>query len=172
MKKMQSIFLTAVLLVLFACSAFAVPPVLPVPKTTDMKGKMVDERTAPPVYSIDIVWGDMQFTYEKSGQMNWNADTHTYTDNTTTAWIPSGNTVSVTNHSNQAVDVALAYEKSTSYEAINGVLDKTAFTLPSATGKAVTAPELTQSATLTLSGTLPTDVTTFTQVGTVTVTVR
>ena len=31
------------------------------------------------VYSVDLTWEDMTFTYNESGARTWDPDTHTYT---------------------------------------------------------------------------------------------
>ena len=122
------------------------------------------------VYSVDLEWGAMTFTYTDAFEGTWNPATHSYDDATTASWTPNGNTVKVTNHSNKAVDVTFAYAKASGYESVNGTLDVVTKNLATAVGtEVVSAPNVTS--TLTLSGTLDSSATTATKVGTVTVTI-
>ena len=89
----------------------------------------------------------MEFTYTVSGTKTWNPATHAYATIIQPAWSASGNTITVTNHSN------------------------TGLTLPTAEGKAVNDAVLTGKTSLTLGGTLASDITVFTNVGTVIVTI-
>lgn len=67
------------------------------------------------VYKVDLTWGEMKFEYNSGTK--WNVDTHTYTavDGITAGWQVAGyvdgtnNKISVTNHSNQAVNASFAY---------------------------------------------------------------
>ena len=38
------------------------------------------------MYSVDLTWEDMTFTYNESGSRTWDPDTHTYTDTTSAGW--------------------------------------------------------------------------------------
>lgn len=49
----------------------------------------------------------MEFTYNMSGTKTWNAKTHEYDIDTKCEWSAKGNDISVTNHSNAAIDVDL-----------------------------------------------------------------
>lgn len=66
------------------------------------------------VYSVDVVWDDMTFTYTTTGTSEWQPDTHTYTINGGTGtWAAAGGGTSAgitaTNHSNAAVKAAFAF---------------------------------------------------------------
>lgn len=136
----------------------------------DVNGIYVDGATAPVSYSVDISWGAMEFSYEKSGEKNWKPEDHSYEDNTVTEWKASGNTVMVTNHSNAKVSASLSYAPETGYEGIIGAFDNANLALPSAVEKATNSPELSQNASLTLSGTIGNAQTTLVKVGKITVT--
>ena len=75
----------------------------------DVTAKYNDGVTEPAVYSVDLAWEDMTFTYNESGTRTWNPDTHTYTDTTSAGWDKTTATIQMTNHSNVAVDVDLTY---------------------------------------------------------------
>ena len=66
----------------------------------DVTAKYNDGVTEPAVYSVDLAWEDMTFTYNESGTRTWNPDTHTYTDTTSAGWDKITAAVTTTNHSN------------------------------------------------------------------------
>ncbi|WP_455501699.1 hypothetical protein [Gemmiger sp.] len=122
------------------------------------------------VHSVDITWGEMAFTYNAASEGTWNPKTHQYDDREGSGnWSASGNTVTVTNHSNTAVTVNLTYTAAEGYDYIHSKFDKDSITLTTAEGTEVTnAPH--DTATLTLEGDLRSDVKPSTTVGTITVT--
>ena len=75
-------------------------------QSIDVKAKTViaEEEAS---YSVDIVWDDMTFTYEKN--VEWNPQNHTYTETNEGKWNKDTATVTVTNHSNVPVDVSITY---------------------------------------------------------------
>ena len=134
------------------------------------------------VYSVDVAWGAMSFTYTVSSDGVWQPTSHTYTASTSEGgvWAASGNDITVTNHSNASVKAAFAFSSdniSTSkdvsgsfYENANGSGNaKTEFTLESAVGKTY-AEAYNNTTYLFLSGALDKDHTANTKIGTVTVT--
>ena len=139
-------------------------------KEIGVKAKYVDSVTGGEVISIDLEWGAMEFTYTESGTKTWNPATHTYDVSTSTEWAASGNTISLTNHSNAAVTASFAYAKATGFDAVTGAFSNASVNLPSAEGKAVDASDLKSTVTFNLAGTLDSSATDFTQVGTITVT--
>lgn len=87
-----------------------------------------DATSSTPVYSVDITWEDMTFTYNESGTRTWDPDTHTYTDNTTAGWDKISADVTVTNHSDAAVKVSFGYQE-VETTGITGVMSQDSFTL-------------------------------------------
>lgn len=75
----------------------------------DVTAKYNDSATEPTVYSVDLTWEDMTFTYNESGTRTWNPDTHTYTDTTSAGWDKATAKVTATNHSNAPVTVSFTY---------------------------------------------------------------
>lgn len=75
----------------------------------DVTAKYNDGVTVPTVYSVDLTWEDMTFTYNKSGTRIWDPDTHTYTDTTSDGWDKYTAAVTATNHSNANVTVKFDY---------------------------------------------------------------
>lgn len=75
----------------------------------DVTVKYNDSATEPTVYSVDLTWEDMTFTYNESGTRTWDPDTHTYTDTTSAGWDKVTAAVTATNHSNTKVTVSFTY---------------------------------------------------------------
>lgn len=75
----------------------------------DVTVKYNDSATDPIVYSVDLTWEDMTFTYNESGTRTWNPDTHTYTDPTSAGWDKVTAKITATNHSNAQVMVSFTY---------------------------------------------------------------
>ena len=75
----------------------------------DVTAKYNDDATEPTVYSVDLTWEDMTFTYNESGTRIWDPDTHTYTDTTSAGWEKDTAAVTATNHSNAKVTVSFTY---------------------------------------------------------------
>ena len=72
----------------------------------DVTAKYNNGATEPTVYSVDLTWEDMTFTYNESGTRTWDPDTHTYTDTTSAGWDKVTAAVTATNHSNAEVKVS------------------------------------------------------------------
>ena len=123
------------------------------------------------VYSVDIAWGDMEFTYTAAAGV-WDPVTHTITGADGGTWSATntgGNQIKVTNHSNTAVTATFSYAAASGYEGISGSFDKTSLDLATAVGTEVSnAPK--DSAALTLSGALDSATAASTKIGTITVT--
>lgn len=122
------------------------------------------------VYSVDITWGDMAFTYTAEAGI-WDPATHKTTDAEGGVWTvdnEGGNTITVTNHSNTGVTAAFSYAADTGFEGITGTFDNASLNLESAVGTAVDeAPNGT--AALSLSGALGSTTADNTKIGTITV---
>lgn len=123
------------------------------------------------VYSVDIVWGDMAFTYTEEAGV-WNPATHETTGAGGGIWkatTPDGNKIKVTNHSNAAVTATFSYAAASGYGDISGSFDKATLNLATAVGTLVSnAPS--DTAALTLSGALDSNTPANTTIGTITVT--
>lgn len=138
-------------------------------QSIDVQAKYVDGIATPDVYSVDVVWGAMKFTYSSSGIRTWDPSNHQYTDSVSASWSANGNNVTVINHSNKDVDVAFAYVKTSGFNDVSGTFSVVSDTLTAGIeGDVIGADSV--STDLTLSGTLASTATAFTKVGTVTVT--
>lgn len=171
MKKFMSLVL-AVLMFSSLCMVVSAETTLTDPgeESTNVKATYEEGYSAGTVHSVDIEWGAMEFTFTDAAEGTWQPDSHTYADTAEASWSANGNTVKVTNHSNTAVDVTFEYSKATGFDSVIGTLDVTSKTLDSAVDTAVADAPYVIS-TLTLSGTLASDTTAKTVVGTVTVTI-
>lgn len=172
MKKLIAILLAVMMMATLSMSVFAET----VDKSQDItvKGEYEDKTTTPDKIVTDISWGAMEFTYTKSGQMDWDDKNHKYDDNTKGAWTATGNTVTVINHSNVAVVASFKFEADTEYSGITGTFSSPTIELKSAVGVGTTEAELatlTGTTTLSLSGDLKSGTAEGTTVGTITVTI-
>ena len=104
------------------------------------------------VYSVDIIWDDISFTYNNGSNM-WNPLDHNYTTpNKPADWSDSTGKIIVGNHSNAAVTVEITFEKAATPNGTAVLtVENSKFVLPSAEG---TKPEElpSQFATITASG--------------------
>ncbi len=123
------------------------------------------------VYSVDITWGSMAFTYSAGSSPTWNPTMHTYSSGGTGGWSSSGNKITVTNHSNAQVTANLDYASETGFTGITGSFDNANMTIDTAVGTEVSAAP-TKTAALTLTGALDSTVSDSTQIGTITVTIN
>ena len=174
MKKAISVFLALALTMLLCVPAFAADGNVGTgggKQDIVVSAWYVDSSVAGTVYSVDVAWGAMEFTYTRSGSKDWDPVHHDYKDNTTASWTATGNEITVTNHSNTQVTASFAYEAAEGYTSVTGSFDHASLTLPSAEGRAVDAPDLLAKTTLTLSGTLDSNLTSITKIGKVTVTI-
>ena len=172
MKKFVSIFLTLALFLAMNTTAFAATiESSPDSQDIDVNAKYVGGVSVPTRYSVDLTWGAMEFTYTVSGTKTWDPESHTYTTSTQPVWTASGNTITVTNHSNTDITASFAFAVLPAYNTVTGSFSSTSLMLPTAEGKAVNDAVLTGKTSLTLGGTLASDITVFTNVGTVIVTI-
>ena len=74
----------------------------------DVTAKYQQSETEEAIYNVDLVWGDLTFTYSETTEKTWNPNTHTYTTETTGGWDKTTADITVTNHSNVAVAVSMS----------------------------------------------------------------
>ena len=119
------------------------------------------------VYGVNVEFGKMEFTYTAASQGTWDPDTHTYLESAAAKWTADGNTVKVTNHSNVAITVKVAYANAQGVEGVTGSFDKPTFDLDAGVaGDKANADN--DTATLTLAGAIDQA---YDVIGTVTVTI-
>lgn len=167
MKKIVTLVLALSLVMSLNVTAFAAT-VGTGDQNIDVQGRYQDNTTASTVYSVDVTWDAMQFTYTESGSMTWNPADHTYSDSTSAGWTANGNTVTVVNHSNAPVTASFRFDALANYNTVTGSFDIASETLDAGVeGDYDAADKVT--AALTLDGTLAEDVTDYTKIGTITV---
>ena len=104
------------------------------------------------IYSVDVVWDDVTFTFA-GGKGIWNPGTYEFdiTDGEG-MWTDNQGAVSVTNHSNASLGVAIAYEPNAEPNGtVELKLDKTYFALDNADGN-IDPALLTNTCIITASG--------------------
>ncbi|NLJ40049.1 MAG: hypothetical protein GX352_00320 [Clostridiales bacterium] len=174
MKKTIHVLLVLVLVLCMSATAFAETIGGEGGSTTvDVKGTYKQGGAETIVYSVDIIWGSMEFTYTSAGAGTWDPSTHKSDGQTDAAWscINDANKITVTNHSNTAVKATFAYASEPAYETVNGSFGNSPLNLATAIGTQLgSAPS--GNATLTLSGSLAQNVSAKTKVGTVTITIN
>ena len=124
-------------------------------------GTYQPEGEAPTVYSVDVSWGSMEFTYTDGAvSKTWNPSTHQYTESVGEgSWSnqDGANKVTVTNRSNKALTATVEAATSGSYTGITAKVDNASLSLEDASIGATTAvagTASTASATISLSGAL------------------
>lgn len=172
--KMKKIIAAALVFALSTGSTVFASEAGPTPEnnTADIKATYNAETPEPKtVYSVDVAWGSLEYTYSSGTKRSWNPETLKFEDTTgTSEWSCAENAdkINITNNSNTAITATLAYEPTNS--SISGSFDKTKINLKTAEGTTVgNGPSGT--ATLSLSGTLSDTATTKTAIGKVTVTI-
>jgi len=175
-KKLTAVAMTGMMVFGMGTSVFAASPITKVgdSDTGEVKATYVTHDKADTVYSVDIKWGDMQYTYTIDSEGTWNPSTHKF-DGASSAGVWScaegADEVTVTNHSNAAVKASFEYAAEEGYNGISGTFDKTTADLVTAEGTDVGAAP-TQTVSLKLDGALDKNVTNPTQIGTATVTLN
>ena len=146
MKKLLAIMLALVITLALAVTCFAEAVTASGGSATG-NVKVTYQPTV--IYGVDVAFGSMDFTYYGTGD-----------------WIADGNSLTVTNHTNAKVNVALTYTASADFDGITGSFDNASFQLESAVNKKTAD---SKEATLTLNGELAPDVTATTSIGKVVV---
>lgn len=170
MKKTVFVILTIALLCAMPMSAFAASPITSKggSDSAPVKGTYVAGGSAT-VYSVDITWGSMEFTYTDASEGVWDPQTHTYSGAKAAGWTceEGANKITVTNHSNAVVTAKLTYDAAAGY-SVTGSFTESSLELKTAVGTERDAAP-SKSAELKLSGAL-TSGTEDATIGTVTVT--
>ena len=155
MKKMISLLAAAALVCTMSTTAFAADQtgVNTGDYSNNVKGTYQAGISGAVVYSVDIAWTDMNFTYTGAGEGTWNPETHQYEGGTEASWTDSNASVTVINHSNAAVTVTASFEAETGYESTTMTFGNNEATVATAVGTEVaSAPSAT--ITVTPGGTL------------------
>ena len=146
-----ALVLTVAMCASFVASAATISGLSSESKDVSVTYNTTAEDTTTVVYSVDVTWTDVAFTYD-AGTTVWNPSTHAYdAAGASASWKDASGTVKVTNHSNAAVNVAVAFTSASNGSAKVSVSSGT-FSLATAAGTTV-ANAPTKTVTLTASGT-------------------
>ena len=157
MKKITTLLAAAALTCAMGTTAFAADQdgVKTGDYTADVKGTYQASGSGAVVYSVDIAWDSLEFTYTAAGEGTWNPETHEYNGATQASWSESKNIV-VTNHSNAAVTATASFQADGGYEAVSMTFGNNGQQINAAGDTTYDqAPNLTIS--VTPSGDLPAD---------------
>ena len=118
MKKITTLLAAAALTCAMGTTAFAADQdgVKTGDYTADVKGTYQASGSGAVVYSVDIAWDSLEFTYTAAGEGTWNPETHEYNGATQASWSESKNIV-VPNHSKAAVTATASFQADGGYEA-------------------------------------------------------
>ncbi len=158
----------------FAAASNETKTSLPNDKTVAVNGKFDDKGTTDTVYSVDIAWGSMEFTYTSTGTKTWDPVNHEYEKGTDVeekwTFAEGANIVTVTNHSNAAVQVDITFNKvADDYGPYTGSMSNSS-TLLAAGVEHKPGEAATVTSALTLDGSLNHTVKDFTKLGDITIT--
>ena len=155
MKKLVSMLAVAALTCTMGTTAFAADQdgVSTGSYPADVKGTYQAGSSGAVVYSVDIAWTDMSFTYTGAGEGTWDPENHQYSGSSEGAWTASDDSIAVTNHSNAAVKATAKFEADSGYESTTITFGNNGATVATAVGTEVaSAPSAT--ITVTPGGTL------------------
>ena len=155
MKKLVSMLAVAALTCTMGTTAFAADQddVSTGDYTADVNGTYQAGGSGAVVYSVDIAWTNMNFTYTGAGEGTWDPETHQYSGSSEGAWTASDDSITVTNHSNAAVKATAKFEADSGYESTTMTFGNNGATVATAVGTEVaSAPSAT--ITVTPGGTL------------------
>ena len=171
MKKMMSLCLVLVLALCLTTTAFAANGIAQNGQDqVDVKATYTAGADQGKIYSVDISWSGMDFTYTDA-DTKWNPETHTYENTSEPFW--SEGQISVTNHSNAPITAEAVYAAEQGFEGISMNFSSTALEVASAdTGVDGTAGEA-QVGTITVhpAGALNEGVSA-TKIGTITISIK
>ena len=102
--------------------------------SAEVKGTYQAGSSGAVVYSVDIAWTDMSFTYTGAGEGTWDPETHQYSGSSEGAWTASNDSITVTNHSNAAVKATASYQAETGYESTTMTFGNNGATVATAEG--------------------------------------
>ena len=109
MKKLFAAFLAVAMLASVSVTAFAATNDGTQDTEITVNGKYTPGTTADEKISVDIAWDAMDFTYSAPSKGAWDPATHTYVGATEGGWSNNTPAITVTNHSNVAVNATLGF---------------------------------------------------------------
>lgn len=110
MKKLFATLLAVAMLASMTVTAFAAETNTGTQDTEiTVNGSFVSGTAGSSVISVDIAWDAMDFTYTGASQGTWNPATHAYEGATEGGWSDNTPAITVTNHSNVAINATLDF---------------------------------------------------------------
>lgn len=101
--------------------------------SSDVKGTYISGSFSSNIYSIDIEWSSLAFTYCGASAQVWDPETHSYTGvNRPAGWQTSDAKITVTNHSNASVHALPSYTADAAHTDAWVEFDTIAALVPSA----------------------------------------
>ena len=129
MKKIIAIALTLALAICLAVPAFADTVTTDNGTATKLVSAAYEAgSSATEVISVDVAWGSMTFIYQDAVEGTWNASEHSYSGAREAQWSYIGNEITVTNHSNTAVEAQLTFSDWFEFDIIEGSFTETSDT--------------------------------------------
>ena len=181
MKKIIAILTVILLVSAISTTVLAASPITVIGGTDaqDVRGTHQAGSGGSTVYSVDVTWGAMEFTYTDAAAGTWNPATHTYDGDDAAAWswTAESNKITVTNHSNAAVTAGFSFAPGGTgtgivcnfFDAATSGAAKTSLSLNTAVGTTVASAPTDFSYFQITGGSLPSGTTNAT-IGTITVT--
>ena len=157
MKKRFAALLAGAMLASLSVTAFAAENTGATPTEITVNGKYTPGATTGEIISADIAWDAMDFTYSAPSEGAWDPATHTYVGATAGGWSDNTPAITVTNHSNVAVNATLGFTPDVTgvigtFTETSGTENDGVLELATAEGTAV-ADAPTASANFGISGT-------------------
>lgn len=128
------------------------------PWSHPVSGTYIPGSESATVYSVDITWGNLDFTYHGSSKGTWNPETHSYDGAIEAGWDVNTAQISVSNSSNAAVTANASYEAKPGFESADAAFTPASLSLGSAdNGKGENGTGLAETGTIdiTMTGSLP-----------------
>ena len=156
MKKLFATLLAGAMLASLSVTAFAAENTGATPTEITVNGTYTPGAMADEKISVDIAWDAMDFTYTGASQGTWNPVTHTYDGATEGSWSDNTPAITVTNHSNVAINATLDFTPAVdgvvgTFTEVSGTENDNILELATAEGTAV-ADAPTASANFGISG--------------------
>lgn len=157
--KMKKIIATALVFALSMGSTVFASEAGPTPEnnTADIKATYnADEPEPATVYSVDVAWGSLEYTYSSGTTRSWNPETLKFEETEgTPEWscATEADTITVTNHSNAGIKASFTYEETNS-SGISGSFSQAAVVLGAAQEDTARDAAPSGQTTLSLNGDL------------------